>query len=50
MKIEPRTFLPVEVVFHPNWWYHTAGITFDREFFFDPDRRVNDEMLMKRTL
>ncbi|MCE5250135.1 hypothetical protein LLG96_07930 [bacterium] len=50
MKIESRTFLPVEIVFHPNWWYHTAGIRFDRDHFFDPGRRVSDEMLMKRTL
>ncbi|MDP2983459.1 MAG: uroporphyrinogen decarboxylase family protein [Candidatus Latescibacter sp.] len=50
MRIESRTFLPVEIVFHPNWWYHHAGITFDRAFFFDPDRRVKDEMKMRRVL
>lgn len=50
MKIESRTFLPVEVVFHPNWWRHEAGISFDRDFFFDPDRRVRDEMRMRRVL
>ncbi len=50
MHIQSRTFLPVEIVFHPNWWYHEAGITFEREHFFDPDRRVNNEMKMRRTL
>ncbi len=50
MKIESRTFLPVEIVFHPNWWNRTAGITFDRGYFFDPDRRVRDEMRMRRVL
>ncbi len=50
MRIESRTFLPVEIVFHPNWWYHHAGITFDRAYFFDPDRRVKDEMKMRRIL
>ena len=50
MKIESKTFLPVEIIFHPNWWYNETGITFDRGFFFDPDRRVNDEMRMRRVL
>ncbi len=50
MRIESRTFLPVEVVFHPNWWNRTAGIRFDRDHFFDPDRRVEDEMTMRRVL
>jgi hypothetical protein len=50
MKIQSKSFLPVEVVFHPNWWYREAGIRFDRGFFFDPDRRVNDEMRMRRVM
>jgi len=50
MKIESKTFLPVEIVFHPNWWHKRTGMTFDREYFFDPERRVNDEMRMRRIL
>ena len=50
MKIESRTFLPVEIVYHPNWWYHETGMIFDRAYFFDPERRVRDEMLMKRAM
>jgi hypothetical protein len=50
MKIESRTFLPVEIVFHPNWWYNEAGFTFNRNYFFDPERRVKDEMRMRRVL
>jgi hypothetical protein len=50
MKIESKTFLPVELVFHPNWWFNNAGIIFDRGYFFDPDRRIKDEMRMKRVL
>jgi len=50
MKLDSRTFLPVEIVFHPRWWHHEAGIVFDRSFYFDPDRRVNDEMRMRRVL
>jgi hypothetical protein len=50
MKIESKVFLPVEIVYHPNWWYNEAGLSFDRDFFFDPDRRVEDEKRMRRVL
>ena len=50
MKIESQTFLPVEIVFHPNWWYNEAGIEFDRDHYFNPERRVNDELRMRRFL
>ena len=42
--------LPVEVVFHPSWWHRHAGISFDRDFFYDPRRRVEDERAMERVL
>jgi len=42
--------LPVEVVFHPSWWHKHAGISFDRDFFYDPRRRVEDERKMERVL
>jgi len=42
--------LPVEVVFHPSWWHERAGISFDRDFFYDPRRRVEDERTMERVL
>ena len=42
--------LPVEVVFHPSWWYTHAGITFDRDFFFDPKKRVESEQKMEQVL
>ncbi len=50
MKIKSQTYLPVEIVFHPNWWHHEAEINFDRDFYFDPLRRIEDEKLMRRTL
>jgi uroporphyrinogen-III decarboxylase len=50
MQIEPRSFLPVEVVFHPSWWHRHYGITFDEGFFFDPERRVADERRMRTAL
>ena len=42
--------LPVEVVFAPEWWHRHAGICFDRDFFFHPARRVEDEQRMERVL
>jgi len=44
------SILPVEVVFSPAWWHKRCGITFDRTFFFDADRRVEDEQTMRREL
>lgn len=48
--ITPRSFLPVEVVFHPCWWHHHYGLTFDEAFFFNPSRRVESELAMRRGL
>ena len=45
-----QTILPVEVVFAPSWWYKQTGITFDRDFFMHPDRRVEDEQKMEKLL
>lgn len=50
MKKLTTTPLPVDVVFHPSWWNKHTGITFDKDFFYDPRRRVADEQLMEKTL
>lgn len=42
--------LPVEIVLAPDWWYAHAGITFDRDFFFHPLRRVEAERKMEQVL
>ncbi|MBN2852662.1 MAG: hypothetical protein JXQ23_08005 [Clostridia bacterium] len=42
--------LPVEIVFNPKWWHENAGINFDENFFFDAERRVDDEMKMRNYL
>jgi hypothetical protein len=42
--------LPIEVVFNPRWWHHNAGISFRREFYFDPATRVKNDVLMRRVL
>ncbi len=46
-----RTYrLPVDVVFHPNWWFRNYGIRFNKEFFFDPDVRVSSDRKMRQVL
>jgi hypothetical protein len=42
--------LPVEVVFHPSWWYKHTGITFDEDFFYHPLKRVEAEKRMEKEL
>jgi hypothetical protein len=43
-------FLPIELVFNPNWWYQTADISFDRSFYFDPETRIRNDVIMRRVL
>jgi len=42
--------LPVDIVFHPSWWYKNAGITFDEDFFYHPLKRVESEKKMESIL
>ena len=42
--------LPVDIVLSPSWWFKHAGITFDRDFFFHPLRRVEAEQEMEKVL
>lgn len=48
--IEPSVYLPVDVVFAADWWHAHAGISFDRDFFFHPLRRVEVERRMEQVL
>ena len=50
MKACAKEPLPVELVFSPQWWNRETGITFDRDFFFHPARRVEDERKMEQHL
>jgi hypothetical protein len=43
-------YLPLDVVFHPNWWHKHYGLAFDRDFFYDPGRRVWQEQRMRQLL
>ncbi len=48
--ITPDSFLPVELVFNPNWWHHAAGISFVESFYLDAQTRIRNDMLMRRAL
>lgn len=45
-----RPFIPVELVFNPHWWHKTAGISFDRSFYMDPQARIENDVLMRKVL
>lgn len=45
-----REFLPLELVFNPNWWHHTAGISFDEPFYLDVETRIRNDVTMRRVL
>jgi hypothetical protein len=42
--------IPVDIVLSPEWWYKNTGITFDRDFFFHPLKRVESEQRMEKEL
>lgn len=50
MTLQSDTFLPVELVFNPNWWHKTAGISFEQPFYFDAETRVKNDLIMRRVL
>ena len=42
--------LPVDIVLAPEWWHKHAGISFDKDFFFHPARRLEAEQKMEKVL
>lgn len=50
MTLQSDSFLPLELVFNPNWWYHTASISFDEKFYLDIDTRIRNDITMRRVL
>jgi hypothetical protein len=41
---------PADIVLAREWWHAHTGITFDRDFFFQPTRRLEDETCMEQVL
>ena len=42
--------IPAEIVFHPSWWHRHTGITFDEDFFYHPQKRIESERRMEQEL
>jgi len=40
----------VDIVLAPEWWNKHTGISFDRDFFFNPLKRVESEQRMEKEL
>lgn len=39
-----------DITFHPSWWHKNAGICFTREFFDDPEYRMECDIKMRKAL
>ncbi len=48
--MEPKEFLPVELVFMPSWWHKHYGICFDESFYLDREARLRNEQQMNQAL
>jgi uroporphyrinogen-III decarboxylase len=44
------SLLPIGLVFNPRWWCLNYGISFDVDFFFNADIRIESERLMEKAL
>ncbi len=42
--------LPVTFVFHPEWWHKNYGLTFEKDFFYNPRLRVEVDFRMRKIL
>lgn len=42
--------VPVEVIFHPNWWFRQYGLRFEQEFYLDRETRIQNDLFMRRAL
>jgi uroporphyrinogen-III decarboxylase len=49
-RVTADQLIPVELVFNPNWWHKTAGISFDESFYFDATMRIRNDVIMRRVL
>ncbi|MFH0789575.1 MAG: dihydropteroate synthase [Pseudomonadota bacterium] len=45
-----KNHIPLGVGFYPDWWAKQYGISFDRNYYFDPEIRIEARMEMDRRL
>ncbi len=44
--MEPKEFLPIEIVFVPNWWHQNYGFDFGPSFYLDHETRIRNGQMM----
>jgi len=49
MKIS-NDHIPIDLEFHESWWHRNCGIDFSREYYFNPDLRVEIDQRMRKYL
>jgi len=50
MGTHSKLLLPVDVIFHPDWWHTHYGLDFGPAFHFNPEVRVESERCMRQAL
>lgn len=45
-----RQHIPLGVSFYPDWWYKHYGLSFNKEYYFDPEKRIETRMEMEKRL
>ena len=48
--MQTDSLYPVDIVLAPEWWHRHTGMTFDRDYFFHPAKRVEEEARMEKVL
>jgi len=48
--LKSDTLLPIAFVFHPEWWHKNYGLCFERDFFYDPNTRVEADLKMREIM
>ncbi|MBV1751873.1 MAG: hypothetical protein KUA39_09670, partial [Desulfarculus sp.] len=45
-----KAHIPLGVGFYPDWWKSNYGITFGRDYYYDPDYRVEVGLKQQKAL
>lgn len=48
--MEQREHIPLGVGFYPDWWYKNYGFSFDKEYYYDADYRVDLQVKAQKAL
>ncbi len=48
--MDQKKYVPLGIGFYPDWWYANYGVSFGRDYYYDPDYRVQVQGQMQRAL